>query len=124
MNKPNDVVGRSDGTLYFTDCNPVLEEQGIDVDHGIVYRITPDGEVRAAIPRMVYPNGIALSPDESILYVSDSSYGMYILACDVLPDGSVAHDVNIGLKVDRFIGFELDTFAGLVGAVSRSPLHC
>ena len=92
LNKPNDVVGRSDGTLYFTDCSPVPEEHGVDVDHGIVYRITPDGDVRTAIPRMTYPNGIALSPDESILYVSDSSYDMYILACDVLPDGSVAHE--------------------------------
>lgn len=92
LNKPNDVVGRSDGTLYFTDCNPVSEEQGVDIDHGVVYRVTPDGEVEVATLVVRYPNGIALSPDEDILYVSDSSYDMYILACDILPDGSVTNE--------------------------------
>jgi gluconolactonase len=70
LNSPNDAVVRSDGTIYFTD--PTYGGTGTVGVRG-VYRIAPDGTVS-----LIYgvtgsqPNGVTLSPDESILYVADS----------------------------------------------------
>ena len=52
--------------------------------------MTPHGEVHRAAP-FEYPNGLALSPDESILYVSNTRMHKHISAFSVLPDGSLAN---------------------------------
>jgi gluconolactonase len=78
LNSPNDVVVRSDASIWFTDPT-----YGIDSDYegdvapseigaSNVYRIDPDSTVSAAVTDMVQPNGLAFSPDESILYVADT----------------------------------------------------
>ena len=67
LTRPNDVIVKSDGTIYFTDmctdCAPELPFQA-------VFRIR-DGTLDVAA-EMPYPNGLALSPDERYLYVSSS----------------------------------------------------
>jgi gluconolactonase len=71
LNRPNDVVVRSDGAIYFTD--PIT--LGVDsvLDFAGVYRVSSDlGRINLLVRDFVTPNGLAFSPDESILYVNDS----------------------------------------------------
>ena len=78
LNSPNDVVVRSDGSIWFTDPT-----YGIDTDYEgdiaeseigecFVYRLAPDGTMDAVIRDMTRPNGLAFSPDETTLYVADT----------------------------------------------------
>jgi gluconolactonase len=72
-NAPNDAAACSDGTIFFTD--PCYSDRDtMQLDHESVYRIAVDGSVTRVItqPEIHRPNGIALSPDESTLYVVDS----------------------------------------------------
>jgi len=65
---PNDLVFDKDGRLYFTD-------PGLGGPHeapGRVFRWTPDGSLTLLNSGLIYPNGIALSPDESLLYVAET----------------------------------------------------
>jgi sugar lactone lactonase YvrE len=116
LNRPNDVVGKSDGSLYFTNPGRErLDPAAVDMAFNSVHRITPDGTVDLVIPNIDYPNGLAFSPDESVLYVANTRPGQYILAYDVRPDGTVSqgrrfadmssvdatNGVPDGMKVDR-----------------------
>jgi len=127
FNKPNDVVCRSDGSLLFTDPELRLEPALREIGFSGVYRIDPQGELHLATDACEYPNGLAFSPDESILYVAISRLDhrcfeeeqqgavcthRRIRAFDVAPDGSLSHNrifcdmssadpgVPDGLKVD------------------------
>ena len=80
LNSPNDVVVKSDGTIWFTD-----PAYGIDSDYEghkspmeqagcFVYCLDPkSGKLKAVVTDMDRPNGLAFSPDESILYIADSA---------------------------------------------------
>ena len=73
LNRPNDVVVKSDGAIYFTDpwTNPALPNQW-DLTFSGVYRLTPDlGTLTLLVEDFVIPNGLAFSPDEKILYIAD-----------------------------------------------------
>jgi gluconolactonase len=79
LNSPNDVVVKSDGSLWFTDPTYGIDSQyeGDAAPSAIgasnVYRFDPrSGELTAVITDMVQPNGLAFSPDESLLYVVDT----------------------------------------------------
>ena len=80
LNSPNDVVEKSDGTIWFTDPSygikrPVEGHAG-EEEYGdrYVFRVDPaDGSLTPVVIDVEAPNGIAFSPDESVLYVSDSS---------------------------------------------------
>ncbi len=91
LNSPNDVVVRSDNSVYFTDPPYGIQERQRELSFNGVYRITPDGEVILLVDDMGRPNGLAFSPDESVLYVDDSER-RHIRAFDVAPDGSVSND--------------------------------
>jgi gluconolactonase len=95
LNTPNDIVVKSDQSIWFTDPTGALnnmEMHGEDVqrylDFNGVYRIDCDGGLRLMIEDCVYPNGLAFSPDESVLYVNDTRQAL-IRAFDVRADGSV-----------------------------------
>ena len=92
--RPNDVIVRSDGTIYFTDPGgPLAQEQWDVVQHG-VYRVSADlGSISMIIPDMIGPNGIALSPDEKVLYVGDARRA-HIRAFDMLPNGMVSLETS------------------------------
>lgn len=94
LNSPNDIVVKSDGTIYFTDPpyglvpdlgNTIKQEtpwQG-------VYRVNPDGSGLTLLSdEFRAPNGLAFSPDERRLYIDDSE-DMLLRVFDVLPDGSL-----------------------------------
>ena len=70
LNRPNDVVVRSDGSVYFTNPSGRIEESERELDFAGVHRIDPDGNVTAVTGELRFPNGIAFSPDESVLYVA------------------------------------------------------
>ena len=115
LNRPNDVVVKSDGAIYFTDpwTSPHPAEQW-DLNFSGVYRVSPDlGTMTLLVGDFVVPNGLMFSPDESILYVNDSRRG-HIRSFEVQPNGTLARqsdkviiDVNgeesgvpDGMKVD------------------------
>ena len=88
LNSPNDLVVKSDGSIYFTDppfgIKPEQEELGF---YG-VYRLAPDRTLTLLVDDFVRPNGIALSPDETKLYVNDSQEGQ-IRVFEVKADGTL-----------------------------------
>jgi gluconolactonase len=112
LNRPNDVVVKSDGSIYFTD--PGAPDPALDMDFCGVYRVSPDlGTTTLLVRDFVLPNGLCFSPDESILYVNDSvgvsrrednmflSVG-HIRVFDVSADGSLANGrVFSELRADR-----------------------
>jgi gluconolactonase len=77
LNRPNDVVCKSDGSIYFTDPGLRVPLAEREVDHAGVYRITPDGAV-SLVADFEYPNGLAFSPDERRLYVANTRWAQYI----------------------------------------------
>ena len=92
LNRPNDVIGKSDGSLYFTNPGRErLEPADVDLDTNNVLRVKPDGTVDVIIPQFDYPNGLAFSPDEKILYVANTRPDKFIMAYDVNADGTVSN---------------------------------
>jgi gluconolactonase len=92
--RPNDVVVKSDGSIYFTDPGGTAAPDQWDVTISGVYRVSPDlGTMSLIVDDMVRPNGLAFSPDEGILYVADSRR-RHVRAYDVLPNGTIAKETS------------------------------
>jgi gluconolactonase len=79
LNSPNDIVVKTDGSIWFTDPSYGIDfdyegvRQASELDGCHVYRIDPDSsEVTRVADDFVQPNGLAFSPDESRLYISDT----------------------------------------------------
>jgi sugar lactone lactonase YvrE len=102
LNSPNDLVVKSDGSIYFTDppyavsANVVRGPEwwlamlpGKQQRVNGVYRLSPDGRLDLLVEDFALPNGLAFSPDERTLYVDDSER-KHIRAFDVATDGSLA----------------------------------
>ena len=71
LNRPHDVVVKSDGSIYFTD--PGWNSQDRELDISGVYRVSPDlSSITLLVDDCLLPNGLAFSPDESVLYINDS----------------------------------------------------
>lgn len=98
LNSPNDVIVASDGAIWFTDppYGIVQPHEGHlgEKEYGgcHVFRHDPDGGLRAVVTDMDEPNGLAFSPDESVLYVSDTSAA--------LRDGQGNHHIRAHRIVD------------------------
>jgi gluconolactonase len=90
LNSPNDVVVKSDGTIYFTDPPYGIKPEEREQPCNGVYRILPDGTLALVVDDFDRPNGLAFSPDESILYIGDSPR-RHVRAFDVRPDGTLAN---------------------------------
>lgn len=96
FSSPNDLVFKSNGDLYFTDPPYGLNGLNASPDKQIpfngVYRLTPAGQLSLLTSALTFPNGIAFSPDEKILYVAVSDPAKPVLmAFDVKDDGSIAN---------------------------------
>ena len=127
LHKPNDVVCRSDGSIFFTDPALRLPAEQREYDFAGVFCLAPGGRVSVATDECEYPNGLAFSPDESVLYVAISRLdeGCFeeeaqgavcphrkVRAFDVAADGSLSNNrvfadmssaepgVPDGMKVD------------------------
>jgi gluconolactonase len=98
LNSPNDVVVRSDGTVWFTDPEYGLknkpgtkEKEDKQQPGNFVYRHDPKtGKTTAVARDFVQPNGLAFSPDENKLYVADSGTPRHIRVFDVAENGTVS----------------------------------
>ena len=77
LNSPNDVVVKSDGSVWFTDPSYGIDSEyegdasPMEQDGRHVYRIDPDGSITRVIDDMKQPNGLAFSVDETVLFVAD-----------------------------------------------------
>ena len=96
LNSPNDIVVKSDGSIYFTD-----PPYGLTAEFGNlgeqelpfqgVYRLSPDGkDLTLLVDDFNRPNGLAFSPDESVLYISDT-YERHIRVFDIKQDSTIAN---------------------------------
>ena len=122
FNSPNDLVYRSDGTLYFTDPPYGLLKQDDDPAKELkfngVFRYA-DGKLTAEVRDLSRPNGIALSPDGKTLYVANSDEKKRIwMRYDVAPDGSVSNgkvfaDVTAEKEQGLPDGFKVDSQGNL-----------
>jgi gluconolactonase len=92
LNSPNDVVVRSDGSIFFTDPPYGLRGgvEGKELPFHGVYRIDPQGALHLLLDDFDRPNGLAFSPDEKTLYVDDTAR-RHIRAFDLAPDGTVSN---------------------------------
>ncbi|WP_028032528.1 SMP-30/gluconolactonase/LRE family protein [Chelativorans sp. J32] len=137
LNSPNDIVVRSDGSIWFTDPT-----YGIDSDYeghraesemgaSYVYRVDPlNGSVEAVVTDMVKPNGIAFSPDETKLYIGDTgrTHGAenpaHIRVFKVDETGGVSGgDVFAECTAGLFDGFRLDE-DGRIWTSAGDGIHC
>lgn len=97
FNSPNDLAFKSNGDLYFTDPPYGLEKLNADPNKEIpfngVYRVKPNGELTLLTRTLTFPNGIAFSPDEKILYVAISDRTRpVIVAYNVKGDGTIDNE--------------------------------
>ena len=81
----NDLVFDSQGNLYFTDQG----QSGLHDPSGRLYRLRPNGQLDLLLANVPSPNGVALSPDERVLYLGVTR-GNCVWRVPLLPDGSVA----------------------------------
>jgi gluconolactonase len=137
LNSPNDVVVKSDGSIWFSD-----PAYGIDSDYEghraeseigacNVYCVDPrSGACRIVADDFVRPNGLAFSPDERRLYVSDTGAShmengpRHIRVFDVAEDGALSGgDVFATCTAGSFDGFRLDD-AGRIWTSAGDGVHC
>jgi len=95
FNSPNDLVFRSDGTLFFTDPPYGLPKDDSDpakeLNFNGVFKLA-NGKLQAIIKDLMRPNGIALSPDEKTLYIANSDEKRKVwMRYDLAADGSVSN---------------------------------
>ena len=122
LNSPNDLAIRSNGDIYFTDPPYGLPDQEKDARRELafsgVYRVAKSGQVTLLLQDLTRPNGIAFSPDEKTLYVTQSDPKQaVIMAYPVRANGSlgkghVFFDATLlttelkgmpdGIKVDQY----------------------
>ncbi len=88
LNRPNDVVCKSDGSLWFTDPGLRVPLTERELPYAGVYRIAADGVV-TLMADCEYPNGLAFSPDERTLYVANTRWTAYIHAFELDAAGKV-----------------------------------
>jgi gluconolactonase len=109
LNSPNDVVVKSDGTIWITDPPyGIPRGQEKEQEGNWVFRLDPkDGKMTIVSKEFDMPNGIAFSPDEKRLYIADSgSERRHVGAFDVKPDGTLSAAVfwmeggSDGMRVD------------------------
>lgn len=103
LNSPNDLVVRSDGTVFFTDPTFGLNGRENEIGFQGVYQLDPATQTLTALIRdLPMPNGIGLSPDESTLYVSDTTLAQ-VFAYPLNADGSVGERRAIGPGIDGLL---------------------
>ena len=136
LNSPNDVVVKSDGSIWFTDPSYgiLIDYEGNRAESEIgachVYRVDPSGDISIVADDYVKPNGLAFSPDESLLYIADTGVthdpdGPRHIRRHVVGDdnrlsgGEVFAECSEGL----FDGFRLDC-EGRIWSSAGDGVHC
>ncbi len=136
LNSPNDVVVKSDGSIWFTDPSYgiLMDYEGERADSEIgachVYRVDPNGAIQIVADDYVKPNGLAFSPDESVLYIADTGIThdpdgpKHIRRHTVNPDNTLGGgDVFATCTEGLFDGFRLD-LDGRIWSSAADGVHC
>lgn len=138
LNSPNDVVVKSDDSLWFTDPTYGIdgdyegEKAPSDIGASQVYRVDPaTGDVTAVVIDRVQPNGLAFSPDEQTLYVADTGASHHpglpvtIHAYPVRPDGRSLGTPRLFAECQDgfFDGFRIDQ-SGHVWTSAGTSVFC
>lgn len=138
LNSPNDVVVKSDGTVWFSDPTYGIDSEyegdfnrsDLGVSH--VYRFdSATGTTQAVTEDFVQPNGLAFSPDERLMYIADTGVShvedgpRHIRVFDVSADGSQLENGRLFATCDIgvFDGFRCDT-AGNLWTSAGDGVHC
>jgi len=119
LNSPNDLVYKSDGSLYFTDppfgLPKFFDDSRKELPYSGVYRVSPEGDITLLTTDLKGPNGLAFSPDEKYFYVDNwDPEKKVVLRYEVKPDGTLSNgsvffdmtgapgeDALDGMKVDQ-----------------------
>lgn len=137
LNSPNDVVVKSDGSIWFTDPSYGIDSDyegdaaPMEQDGRHVYRIDQAGRVARVVSDMRMPNGLAFSPDERFLYISDTGKTHFPDLMPVIRRYSISADgASLGPGEDfvyghtgLFDGFRLDT-NGNIWTSAGDGVHC
>jgi gluconolactonase len=135
LNSPNDVVVKSDDSIWFTDPpygilsdyegNKAQQENGNNV-----YRVDKSGAITCVVGDFIRPNGLAFSPDEKKLYIVDSAGGRvkgqpkHIRVFDVGEDGKLTGGAEFAdCTAGRFDGMRFDS-DGRLWAATDDGVHC
>ncbi len=138
LNSPNDVVVKSDGSIWFTDppYGIMSDYEGFkspqEQDGCYVYRVSPDlSEITVVCDDFVKPNGLAFNPDESKFYVADSAVSHdpnaphHIRVFDVAADGKTLSGGEVFAEITPGLpdGFRFDT-DGRLWTSAQDGIHC
>lgn len=142
LNSPNDVIVKSDGTIWFTDppygINSNIEGYPADSEIGgsFVFRVDPDGTITPVATDFDKPNGLAFSPDETKLYIADSgairgasfpgidhALPHHIRVFDII--NNELHNSSVFTEIDAGVpdGFRIDT-EGRVWTSALDGVRC
>lgn len=103
LNSPNDIVVDRRGRLWFTDPPYGLQRQevGKELDKQHVFRLdASDGSLVSVAEDFDRPNGLCFSPDESLLYIADSSSRRHVRVFSATPDGALV-DGRVFCEIDK-----------------------
>lgn len=132
FNSPNDVVVRSDDSVWFTDPSYGIDSdyEGHKADSEIgarhVYRIDPGtGTVAIVADDFTQPNGLAFSPDERQLYIADTGLGDGVMRVFEVGDGGKLSGGGefARCKTGRYDGFRVDA-DGRIWTSAGEAIHC
>ena len=136
LNSPNDVVVKSDGSIWFTDPSYgiLMDYEGdravSEIGSCDVYRVDPSGDIRIVADDYHKPNGLAFSPDENLLYVADTGAThdkngpKHIRTHQVAADGSLSGgEVFAECTNGLFDGFRVD-LSGRIWTSAEDGVHC
>ncbi|HMB96243.1 MAG TPA: SMP-30/gluconolactonase/LRE family protein [Tepidisphaeraceae bacterium] len=117
FNSPNDIVVKSDGTVWFTDPNyNIPKGEAQEQEHLLVYRVEPQTKNISPVAGWDFdkPNGLCFSPDEKKLYIADSGKPHHIRVFNVQSDGKLSGG-DVFCVIDRGVpdGFRCDEFGNL-----------
>jgi len=137
LNSPNDVVVKSDDSIWFTDPSYgiLTDYEGLraesELDGCHVYRVDTDGSISQVTHDFVKPNGLAFSPDESKLYIADTGIShqvegpAHIRVMHLNDDGKTLGEGRVLARCTAgvFDGFRVDT-QGRIWTSAADGVHC